>query len=145
MDNTRIYRTLTFQMLAVVCVAGLTALLVGLGGYITGMAMVERFYCSEKAVQQRLSAQITSFRDYVEEKQVASTDVTAVEGWNREYPHTQLTILGLETTIRSNYHGAELLGNESGILVQYGKVASDAVEFPVNFSDGVFSVSIHEH
>ena len=142
MDNTRIYRTLTFRMLVVVCAAALTALLVGLGGYFAGMAMVDRFYFSEAAVQKRLGEEITSFRDYVEENQVLSTDVTAVEGWNREHPHTQLTIRGMETSIRSSYHGTELVGNESGLLVTYGMVASNAMEFPVNFSDGCFSVAV---
>ena len=144
MDNTRIYRTLTFRMLVVVCAAALTALLVGLGGYFAGMAMVDRFYFSEAAVQKRLGEEITSFRDYVEENQVLSTDVTAVEGWNREHPHTQLTIRGMETSIRSSYHGTELVGNESGLLVTYGMVASNAMEFPVNFSDGCFSVAVYE-
>lgn len=144
MDKTRTCRTLTVQMLAVACFAGLVALLVGLGGYMTGMAMVERFYFSDTAVQRRLSVEIDSFREYVAENQVASTDVTAVEAWNRDHPYTQLTIKGLETTIRSNYYGAELMGNESGILVQYGQVASAGMEFPVNFKDGGFSVMVYE-
>lgn len=143
MDKSRT-RTLTVQMLAVACLAGLVALLVGVGGYITGMAMVERFYLSDTVVQRRLSVEIDSFREYVAENQVASTDVTAVEAWNREHPHTQLTIKGQETTVRSNYYGAELMGNESGILVQYGQVASTGMEFPVNFKDGGFSVVVYE-
>ena len=131
-------------MLMVACCAAAVALLVGLGGYITGMAMVERFYFSESAVQRRLSEEIRSFRDYVTQQELSSTDVTAVESWNREHPHTQLTIQGMETTIRSNYYGAELVGNESGILLQYGQVASNGMEFPVNFKDGGFSVVVHE-
>lgn len=144
MDKARTYRTLTVQMLAVACLAGLVALLVGLGGYMTGMAMVERYYFSDEAIQRRLTVEIGSFRDYVSENQISSTDVTAVEGWNRAHPHTQLTIKGLETTIRSNYYGAELMGNESGIVVQYGQVASSGMEFPVNFTDGGFSVVVYE-
>lgn len=131
-------------MLAVACFAGLIALLVGLGGYITGMAMVDRFYFSDTAVQQRLNVEIESFRNYVSEHQVASTDVSAVESWNREHPHTQLTIKGMETTIRSNFYGAELMGTESGIVVQYGQAASNGMEFPVNFKDGGFSVIVYE-
>lgn len=130
--------------MAVICAAGLVALLVGMGGYITGMAMVERFYFSDTAVQRRLAVEIDSFREYVAEHQVASTDVTAVEAWNRDHPHTQLTIKGLETTIRSNSYGAELMGTESGILVQYGQVASTGMEFPVNFKDGGYSVVVYE-
>lgn len=144
MDNARKFRSLTVQTMAVICGAGLLALLVGMGGYIMGMSAVERFYFSDTAIQKRLSVEITSFRDYVEENQVASTDVTRVEAWNREHPHTQLTIKGLETMIRSNSYGAELMGTESGILVQYGQVADTGMEFPVNFTDGVFGVTVYE-
>lgn len=144
MDKIRLNRTLTVQMLLVVCAAGVVALLVGLGGYFTGMSMVERFYFSETALQSRLSTEIDSFRSFVSENETASTDVTAMEQWNRNHPHTQLTIKGREITVRSNYYGAELVGNESGILVQYGQVASTGMEFPVNFRDGVFSVVVYE-
>lgn len=137
-------RTLTAQMLLVVCAAGLVALLTGLGGYFAGMSMVRRFYFSEEASQRRLTEEITSFRVYVAQNAVASTDVTAVEQWNREHPYTQLTIKGLETTVRSNSYGAELVGNESGIVLQSGQAASAGTEFAVNFKDGVFSVVVYE-
>lgn len=137
-------RTLTAQMLLVVCAAGLVALLTGLGGYFAGMSMVRRFYFSEEAAQRRLTEEITSFRVYVARNAVASTDVTAVEQWNREHPYTQLTIKGLETTVRSNSYGAELVGNESGIVLQSGQAASAGTEFVVNFKDGVFSVVVYE-
>lgn len=137
-------RTLTAQMLLVVCAAGLVALLTGLGGYFAGMSMVRRFYFSEEASQRRLTEEITSFRVYVAQNAVVSTDVTAVEQWNREHPYTQLTIKGLETTVRSNSYGAELVGNESGIVLQSGQAASAGTEFAVNFKDGVFSVVVYE-
>lgn len=137
-------RTLTAQMLLVVCAAGLVALLTGLGGYFAGMSMVRRFYFSEEATRRRLTEEITSFRVYVAQNSVGSTDVTAVEQWNREHSYTQLTIKGLETTVRSNFYGAELVGNESGIVLQSGQAASAGTEFAVNFKDGVFSVVVYE-
>lgn len=137
-------RTLTAQMLLVVCAAGLVALLTGLGGYFAGMSMVRRFYFSEEATQRRLTEEITSFRVYVAQNSVGSTDVTAVEQWNREHSYTQLTIKGLETTVRSNFYGAELVGNESGIVLQSGQASSAGTEFAVNFKDGVFSVVVYE-
>lgn len=135
---------MTIQMMAAVCTAGVLALLVGFGSYITGVAAVDRFYFSETAVTNRLTAEIESFREYVADNKVASTDVTAVEQWNQEHHYTQLTIKGLETTIRSNFYGAELMGNESGLLVQSGQVASGGMEFPVNFRDGGYSVVVYE-
>lgn len=144
MGKSNLKRTLTAQMLLVVCAAGVVALLTGLGGYFAGMSMVRRFYFSEEAAQRRLTEEITSFRVYVAQNAVASTDVTAVEQWNREHPYTQLTIKGMETTVRSNFYGAELVGNESGIVLQSGQAASAGTEFVVNFKDGVFSVVVYE-
>lgn len=144
MGNGRAFRTLTFQMMAAVCAAAILALLVGIGSYTAGTAAVQRFYFSETAVVRRMTGEIESFREYVAENQVASTDVTAVGKWNREHRYTQLTIKGLETTISSNYNGAELMGTESGLLVQSGQVASSGMEFPVNFIDGGYSVVIYE-
>lgn len=144
MDKYDWKRTLTAQMLLVVCAAGLVALLTGLGGYFAGMSMVRRFYFSEEATRCRLTEEITSFRVYVAQNSVVSTDVTAVEQWNREHSYTQLTIKGLETTVRSNFYGAELVGNESGIVLQSGQSANAGTEFAVNFKDGVFSVVVYE-
>lgn len=144
MGERKIYRTLTFQTMAVTCIAAAMALLVGVGGYITGLTAVQRFYFSDSAVQRRMDEEIASFREYVSHNRVASTDVTAVERWNRDHRHTQLTIKGLDTTISSNYNGAELMGTESGLVVQSGQVASVGREFPVNFTDGSFSVVIYE-
>lgn len=138
------YRTLTVGMMAVICVAGIVAMLVGIGGYIAGRTAVQRFYFSDAAVSKRLSIEIDSFRRYVSEQSVASTDVTAVEKWNREHRYTQLTIKGLDTTISSSYNGAELMGTESGILVQSGQVATSGMEFAVNFTDGTYSVMVYE-
>ena len=144
MAKARPYRTLTVRMMAVICIAGIVALLVGTGGYIAGRTAVERFYFSTPSVSKRLSAEIDSFRRYVSENGIASTDVTAVEQWNREHRYTQLTIKGLDTTISSSYNGAELMGTESGILVQSGQVASSGMEFAVNFTDGTYSVVVYE-
>jgi len=131
-------------MMAAICLALTLALLSALGIYFGGMSLVQRFYFSEEATTGRMTQEISSFREYVSENNVASTDVTAVGQWNREHSHTQLTIKGMGTTISSNYYGAELMGTESGLLVQSGAVASDAREFAVNFSDGSYSVVIYE-
>lgn len=144
MADKKAFRTLTFQMMAVLCAAALAAVLVGAGCYVTGTAMVQHYYFSEEAVSRRMTKEIDSFREYVAENEIASTDVTAVEKWNRDHRYTQLTIKGLQTTISSNYNGAELMGTETGLLVQSGQVASSGMEFPVNFSDGGYPVVIYE-
>ena len=144
MADSRTYRTLTIQMMAAVCIALCLAVLVTMGVYFAGMSLVQQLYFSEEATTARMTQEINAFRDYVLENSVASTDVTAVGQWNREHRYTQLTIKGMGTTISSNYHGAELIGTESGLLVQSGTVASDGREFAVNFSDGSYSTVIYE-
>ena len=144
MADTRLTRTLTAQMMGAILGALILALLVTLGIYFGGMSLVQRYYFSEEATEQRMTQEISAFRDYVAENSVASTDVAAVGQWNRDHPYTQLTIRGISTTISSNYHGAELMGTESGLVVQSGSVAQAGREFAVNFSDGSFSVVIYE-
>lgn len=144
MAEKRAFRNLTVQSLMVLCLAAAVAVLVGAGVYITGMAAVERYYFSDAAIEKRVADEIASFRGFVAENALSSTDVTAVEKWNRDHPYTQLTIKGLTTTISSNYNGAELMGTESGLLLQYGQVAHDGVEFTVNFTDGSCGVVIYE-
>jgi len=142
--DSRTYRTLTVQMMGAILGALILAVLVTLGVYFGGMSLVQRFYFSAEASDQRIDQEIRSFREFVAENSVASTDVAAVGQWNREHSYTQLTIRGISTTISSNYHGAELMGTESGLVVQSGSVARAGREFAVNFSDGSFSVVIYE-
>ena len=144
MADNRTYRTLTAKMMAAICGSALVALLVGMGIYFAGMSMVQQLYFSEESSSQRMTQEIRSFRDYVAENNVASTDVSAVGRWNREHRYVQLTIKGISTTINSNYHGAELMGTESGLLVQSGTAASQGREFTVNFSDGSCVVVIYD-
>lgn len=137
-------QTLTFRMMAAICVAVLLGLVTGVGVYFVGTVWVERYYFSDASIVRRMTEEMVSFREYVEENHVASTDVIAVEKWNREHRYTQLTIKGQGVTISSNYNGADLIGTESGLLVQSGQVASSGMEFAVNFTDGSCAVVIYE-
>lgn len=144
MAETKKFHSLTVQMMLVIGIAAALALLVGICGYIGGRMAVEKFYLSETAATRRMTEEAASFRTYVAENNLASTDVNGVEQWNRDHPYTQLTIKGLETTISSNVNGAELMGTESGLLLQSGQVASGGMEFSVNFRDGAYSVVVYE-
>lgn len=144
MVKGKVFHSLTAQMLVVLAVAAVLGVLAGVGGFAFGETLVQRFYFSEAAITRRMDREITSFREYVAEEEVTSTDVTAVEKWNREHRYTQLTIKGQQTTISSNYNGAELMGTESGILVQSGQVADGGMEFAVNFADGGCAVVVYE-
>ena len=126
------------------CLALGLALASALGVMILGNALVEQVYLSSESVNRRMDAQITSFRSFVQEQQLASTDVNAVGQWNREHPKITLTIYGLTTTLSSSAEGAELVGNEAGIVVRSEEKQWLSKEYPVNFRDGVYTVAVYD-
>ena len=144
MAERRTYRTLTFKLMAVMCLALFAAVLTFISVFVVGSAVVERYFLSDEAVTARLNREISSFRSFVAENQVSSTDVNAVSDWNREHRNVQLTVYGLKTTISASHNGAELIGNEGGLVVPDSGRSGAGMEFPVNFRDGVFSVAIYD-
>ena len=138
------FRSLTFKLMSVVCIALACAVAAFLAGCFLGGVLVDRVYLSDEAVSARLDREISSFRSYVSEHRISSTDIGAIGQWNREHPNTQLTVFGLTTTVSSNSYGAELVGNEYGLVIRAGELADGAVEYPVNFSDGVYSVAVYD-
>ena len=130
--------------MAVMCLALGLALASALGVMLLGNALVEQVYLSSELVNKRMDAQITSFRSFVQEQQLSSTDVNAVGQWNREHPKITLTIYGLTTTLSSSAEGAELVGNETGIVVRSEEKQWLSKEYPVNFRDGVFTVAVYD-
>ena len=138
------FRSLTVRLMAVMCLALGLALASALGVMLLGNALVEQVYLSSESVNRRMDAQITSFRSFVQEQQLSSTDVNAVGQWNREHPKITLTIYGLTTTLSSSAEGAELVGNETGIVVRSVEKQWLSKEYPVNFRDGVFTVAVYD-
>ena len=128
--------------MSVMFLALVLAIVTFLGMVNVGSALVEEFYLSSDAVNKRMGQEIASFRAFVEEKQLASTDVHAVGEWNRDHRSTNLTIYGMNTTLSSSPDGAELVGNEGGIVVRSELSLQISKEYPVNFRDGVFTVAV---
>lgn len=126
------------------CLALAAAIVTFVSMVIVGNAMVEQVYLSNEAVNRRMGQEISSFRSFVEENQLASTDVNAVGQWNREHRNINLTIYGMSTTISSTPNGAELVGNETGIVVRSELNLQMGKEYPVNFRDGVYTVAIYD-
>ena len=89
--------------MTVMCLALATAVLTFVCMVIAGNALVEQVYLSNDSVDRRLGQEIGSFRSFVEENQVASTDLNAVGRWNRDHRNINLTIYGLSTTISSSW------------------------------------------
>ena len=123
--------------MTMICLALAAAILTFVCMAIAGNALVEQVYLSNEAVNRRMGQEIGSFRSFVEENQVASTDVNAVGRWNREHRNINLTIYGIYTTLSSSPGGAELVGNETGIIVRSELQLQLGKEYPVNFRDGV--------
>ena len=144
MGDVKRFHSLTFKLMAVVCIAAVCAVVTFVTGMLLGGALIDRIYLSDEAVEARLNREITSFRQYVSENRVSSTNVTAIGRWNREHDHIQLTVHGLSTTINSNSNGAELVGNEYGLVIRDSELAEGTAEFAVNFSDGTFAVAVYD-
>ena len=138
------FRSLTVKLMAVMCLALGLALVSSLSVMLLGNAMVEQVYLSSEAVNKRMDAEISDFRSFVEENSLASTDVNAVGQWNRAHPRITLTIYGHTTTLSSSADGAELVGNEAGIVVRSEEKLWLSKEYPVNFRDGVFTVAVYD-
>ncbi len=142
MAEHRTFRTLTFKLMAVMTLALAAAVLTFICTIIVGNAVVEQVYLSSEAVNRRMDTEISSFRIYVEENSLNSIDVNAVGQWNRDHRNVNLTIYGISTTISSTPEGAELVGNESGIIVRSELSLQMGMEYPVNFRDGVYMVAV---
>ena len=129
--------TVVLSLLVAACTFG--------GAHFLGHRIVETRFFSQTAVNERLRGEINSFRDYVARYGVSSTNVQAIGDWNRDHRTVQMSVNGLYTTVNSGPSGAELVLNENGLVVRSGALAEGAVEFPVNFRDGVFSVAIYDN
>ena len=139
------FRSLTVKLMVVMCLALVLAIVGFLTTVLVGNAMVEQFYLSNEAVNRRMDAEISAFRAFVEDNSLASTDVNAVGQWNREHPQITLTIYGRTTTLTSSAEGAELVGNETGIVVRSELMLQLRKEYPVNFRDGVYTVALNDN
>ena len=132
------------KLMLVMCLAFVAAVVTFIAMVIVGNTLVEEVYLSSEAVERRMGAEISSFRAFVEEYNITSTDVNAVGQWNREHPNINLTVYGLSTTITSTPDGAELMLNESGISVRSELTLHLGKEYPVNFRDSVCTVALYD-
>ena len=144
MGDVKRFRSLTFKLMAVVCIAAVCAVVTFVASLLLGGALIDRVYLSDEAVAARLNREIASFRQYVSENAVSSTNVSAIGRWNREHQYIQLTVYGQTTTVSSTSNGAELVGNEYGLVIRDSELAEGTAEYAVNFSDGTFGVAVYD-
>ena len=67
------YRRLSLKLLAMLLLAAMAAIALGLTLQVLGDYLVERVYCSEKRQNLRLLEAIGSFRTYVQEEAISSS------------------------------------------------------------------------
>ena len=144
MADVKRFHSLTFKLMAVVLVAAICAVVTFLASMLLGGAVIDRVYLSDQAIESRMNREIDSLRQYVLENQVSSTNVSAIGRWNREHQHIQLTVYGQSTTISSNSNGAELVGNENGLVIRDSVLSEETAEYTVHFSDGAYAVAVYD-
>lgn len=144
MADVKRFRSLTFKLMAVVVVAAVCAVVTFIASMLLGGAVIDRVYLSDQAIGNRMNREIASFRQYVAEHQVSSTNVSAIGRWNREHQHIQLTVYGLSTIVSSDSNGAELVGNENGLVIRDSVLSEGTAEYTVHFSDGAYAVAVHD-
>ena len=146
------YRRLSLKLLAMLLLAAMAAIALGLTLQVLGDYLVERVYCSEKRQNLRLLEAIGSFRTYVQEEAVSSTNVQKIGVWNHSHPYIQLTVSANGAILNSDRWGAEMVGSDGGFVIRSGKnqekISSSANSaehtFPVNFTDGSYQVEIQD-
>lgn len=144
MAKGRLYRRLSLKLLAMLLLAAMAGVAVGLTLQVLGDYLVSVVYCSEQRQAQRLLATVTSFRSYVLEEGVSSTDVEKIGAWNWDHPFIRLTIAANGSVLNSDRWGAELVGSDSGLVIRAGNGESEYDAYPVNFTDGAYAVQIQD-
>lgn len=137
------YRRLSLKLLAMLLLAAMAATALGLTFQVLGDYLVEQVYCSEKRQTLRLLEAISSFRTYVQEEAVSSTNVQKIGYWNQSHPYIQLTVSANGAILNSGRWGAEMVGSDGGFVIRAGN-GQEENTFPVNFTDGSYQVGIQE-
>lgn len=142
MAKHEIRPSLSWKLLAALLTGAVLALALFFVLQTGGDFLIRRTYLAPGRVQARVGKEISSFRDYVDEKNVYSSDASAIGAWNREHPYVMLTVTGRDTIVTSDRNGATLLLVSSALSLRAGE--GTVYEFPVTFRDGPFSVEIYE-
>ena len=140
----RTYHRLNIQLLATMLLAALAALALAMTAKVAGDMLVREVYCSPTRAERRMQAAADSFRAYVAEHQVTSTDV----GANRPVEFDGALCSGGGN---GQWHGAqfrpwgaELVRSDSGLVLRADTSGDSASQFPVNFQDGAYLVQFQE-
>lgn len=138
------YRRLSVKLLCVIFLASLASIALALVIHWLGFYLVETVYCTPERQARRMQCAITSFRDYVAEQQVVSTDVERIGVWNLDQPYVRLAVSTQSGLLNSDRWGAELIMADNGLVLRADNSGDDVAVFAVNFRDGAFQVQLQE-
>ena len=143
MANKSNYRSLTLKLLVMLVISAIAATALYFVCSYLGRQVVDRIWLSPERTERRITADIRSFRDFVEENNITSTDAQSVGQWNRKHADVRLTVNGRNTILNSDGYGAEITISDTGLSVRLDESAG--YDFPVNFADGTYTVSVYDH
>ena len=143
MAEQKLTRKLTFKLMLGLLLAAVAAGLLFLLCRLGGQSLIQQVYMAPSRCQARAQAEITDFRHFVSQNRIASTDAQSVGRWSMNHDHVRLTIMGKDAIITADSYGAELNLSNFGISLHLRP--QTVYDFPVNFSDGSFTVSVYDY
>ena len=143
MAKTTRFRSLTWKLLGMLLLSALAAGVLYMLCSLTGQHLVSKLWLSQAQTQNRITSHIQAFRNFADENNISSTDAVSIGRWNRAHADMRLTVYGRTTIISSDGYGAEITQTDSGLSLRLDD--HEGFSFPVNFSDGTYSVNIYDH
>ena len=137
------FRSLTVKLLIMLMVSAVAAGIVYSVCSFLGRELVDQVWRAPAQSENRLNTHMQSLRDFVEENTVSSTDAASIGQWNRGHRDVRLTVNGRNTILNTDGFTAEITLSDSGLSLRLDD--HTGYQFPVNFSDGTYTVSIYDH
>lgn len=134
---------MTLKLVAMLLVSALAAASLYVLCSFLGRELVDQVWLSPSQAESRINADIRSFRDFVEANNTASTDAAAIGQWNRDHKDVRLTVNGRNTILNTDGYSTEITMSDSGLSLRLDD--HTGYPFPVNFSDGTYTVSIYDY
>ena len=143
MAKKTVYRSLMLKLLVMLIISAVAAIALYFLCNSLGRQIVDQVWLSPRRTESRITADIRSFRDFVEENDITSTDAQSIGQWNRNHADVRLTVNGRNTILNSDGYGAEITFSDTGLSLRLDE--STGYDFPVNFADGTYTVSVYDH
>jgi len=153
----RAFSSLYAKTLYVILLGALVGVGIYFGGSALGVSAVNARYMTRAAVAERREAAQTSFRQFVRENNIASTDAQAIAAWVAAEQNVTLQVyeddrVTARTDTWGNDPSAGRVGMDPGWAGRGGNsvrtisgTGLDDSFFRVAFADGLFPVSLYEY